>query len=72
MHIAARRGDSGIAAIVLEKATLEGKDSIVNSLSSDRSTPLYIAAKFGHTRIMELLLNKYVIHFSILCKGGDL
>ena len=63
MHIAARRGDSGIAASVLEKATLEGEDSIVNAPSSDRCTPLYIAAKFGHTRIMELLLNKYVNHF---------
>ena len=63
MHIAARRGDSRIAAIVLEKATLEGGASIVNALSNDRCTPLYIAAKFGHTKIMELLLNKYVSHF---------
>ena len=33
-------------------------NSFVNAQSRDRSTPLYVAAKFGNLKIMELLLQQ--------------
>ena len=61
MHIAAKRGDYDIAVCILEKAREEESESLssfVNASSHDRSTPLYVAAKFGNMKIMELLLDK--------------
>ena len=60
LHIAAK-GDYKIAARIIEQARGEVNEdltSFVNSLSRDRSTPIYIAAKFGNPEIMELLLKK--------------
>ena len=61
LHIAAKR-DYNIATRIMEQAQRELKNedlpSFVNSLSRDRSTPIYIAAKFGNTKIMKLLLKK--------------
>lgn len=60
MHIAARRGDYDIAVRILEVASAEDGDmnAFVNSPNSFRSTPLYMAAKFGNVKIMEFLLDK--------------
>ena len=61
MHIAARRGDYKIAVQILEQAREEDEDimrSFAEVPNCDRSTPLYIAAKFGNVKIMEMLLNK--------------
>ena len=61
LHIAAKR-DYKIAARIMEQAQRELKNedltSFVNSLSHDRYTPIYIAAKFGNPKTMELLLEK--------------
>lgn len=59
MHIAARRGNYDVAVRILNVAAAEVK-SLVNSEDSVKSTPLYLAAKFGNQNIMELLLDKYV------------
>lgn len=59
MHIAARRGNYDVAVRILNVAAAEAK-SLVNSEDSVKSTPLYLAAKFGNQNIMELLLDKYV------------
>ena len=60
MHVAARRGDYNITAKIIEQARKEEVDleNFVNAPSSDRTTPFYIASKFGHMKIMELLLEK--------------
>lgn len=58
MHIAARRGNYDVAVRILKVAAAEAK-SLVNSQDSVKSTPLYLAAKFGNENIMELLLDKY-------------
>lgn len=59
MHIAARRGNYDVAVRILKVAAAEAK-SLVNSEDSVKSTPLYLAAKFGNENIIELLLDKYV------------
>jgi ankyrin repeat protein len=58
MHIAAARGDYNIAVKILEVATAEDIDveSFVNSTSTHRSTPLYMASQSGNAKIMEILL----------------
>ena len=60
MHIAARRGNLSIAMRILEVAKTEGGNisKFVNSASHFRSTPLYIAAKFGNVEIIKFLLDK--------------
>ena len=55
LHIAAMRGNYDIAARILGKAE---NATIVNSLNSDRSTPLYVAAMYGNVKIIKLLLHK--------------
>jgi ankyrin repeat protein len=60
MHIAARRGDYSVAVQVLEQARREEDEvlkSFIDCPNSDRATPLYMAAKFGNVKIMELLLD---------------
>ena len=61
MHIAARRGDYSIAVQVLEQARKENDEvlkSFIDFPNSDRATPLYMGAKFGNVKVMELLLEK--------------
>lgn len=60
MHIAARRGDYSIAVLVLEQARQDGDDIVkfIDAPNSNRATPLYLCAKFGSVKIMELLVEK--------------
>lgn len=61
MHIAARRGDYDVAVRILEQAKKDGDEilrSFLDSPNSDRATPLYVCAKFGNAKVMELLLDK--------------
>ena len=68
MHIAAARGDYDIAVRILKVATEKNIDveALVNSASTLRYTPLYMAAQTGNERIMEMLLDKYVNYSSCL------
>ena len=61
MHIAARRGDYDRAVSVLEQAKKDGEEiqrSFIDSPNSGRATPLYMCAKFGNAKVMELLIRK--------------
>ncbi|CAI8040068.1 Transient receptor potential cation channel subfamily A member 1 homolog [Geodia barretti] len=59
MHTAARRGDYDVAVQVLKQAKKEGGEvlrSFIDLPNSVRATPLYMCAKFGNAKVMELLL----------------
>ena len=61
MHTAARRGDYDVAVQVLKQAKKEGGEvlrSFIDLPNSVRATPLYMCAKFGNAKVMELLLEK--------------
>ena len=61
LHVAARRGNVVIANMLLEKEKEKGEEafhSFVNSRNHYFASPLYLAAKFGQAKTVDLLIRR--------------
>lgn len=62
LHVAARRGNVAIVNMLLDKEKAKGEEtfhSFVNSHNHYFASPLYLAAKFGQAKVVELLIKRY-------------